>query len=179
MSKLPKIFVLDTNVILHDHNAVKHFQDNDIVIPIAVVEEAGKFKKGNDALAFNARGFMRTLDKITYRKSFANGGLPIGKGLGTLKIEPNHPFSEEYADMFKDDIQDHRILATAMWVRDKNPGRFVALVTKDINLRMKAKAAGRHAPRTINAKNPIASTCVALSPRFFRFSIIHRSFALY
>lgn len=142
MSKLPKIFVLDTNVILHDHNAVRRFQDNDLVIPIAVVEEADKFKKGNDALAFNARGFMRSLDKITYRKSFANGGLPIGKGLGTLKVEPNHPFSGEYRDMFKDDIQDHRILATAMWVRDNNPGRFVALVTKDINLRMKAKAAG-------------------------------------
>ena len=141
MSK-PKIFVLDTNVILHDHKAIRHFQDNNLVIPIAVVEELDKFKKGNDALAFNARGFMRDLDRITDGRSFGPEGLPIGKNLGMIKVEPNHPFSERYADLFRDDIQDHRILATAMWVRDSNPDKFVALVTKDINLRMKAKAAG-------------------------------------
>ena len=138
----PKIFVLDTNVILHDHNAIRHFRDNNIIIPCAVLEEADKFKKGNDSLSFNARGFMRALDRITEGKSFAKGGLPIGKDLGWIKIEPNHPFPDEYKDLFKDDIQDHRILATAMWVRDNNPGTFVALVTKDVNLRMKAKAAG-------------------------------------
>lgn len=141
MSK-PKIFVLDTNVILHDHKAIRKFQDNDLVIPVAVVEEADKFKKGTDALAFNARGFMRDLDRISDGKSFGKEGLPIGKGLGKIKVEPNHPFTEEYANLFKDDIQDHRILSTAMWVRDHNPGTFVSLVTKDVNLRIKAKAAG-------------------------------------
>lgn len=138
----PKIFVLDTNVLLHDHNAIRHFSDNNLVIPIAVIEEIDKFKKGNDTLSFNARGFMRSMDRISAGKSFAKGGLPIGKNLGWIKVEPNHPFAEEYEDLFKDDIQDHRILATAMWVRDHNPGTFVALVTKDVNLRMKAKAAG-------------------------------------
>lgn len=138
----PKIFVLDTNVLLHDHNAIRHFSDNNLVIPIAVIEEIDKFKKGNDTLSFNARGFMRSMDRISTGKSFAKGGLPIGKNLGWIKVEPNHPFAEEYEDLFKDDIQDHRILATAMWVRDHNPGTFVALVTKDVNLRMKAKAAG-------------------------------------
>ncbi len=138
----PKIFVLDTNVLLHDYNAIRHFGDNNLVIPIAVIEEIDKFKKGNDTLAFNARGFMRSMDKISAGKSFAKGGLPIGKNLGWIKVEPNHPFSEEYEDLFKDDIQDHRILATAMWVRDNNPGTFVALVSKDVNLRMKARAAG-------------------------------------
>ena len=138
----PKIFVLDTNVILHDHNAIHHFQDNDLVIPVAVIEEADKFKKGTDTLSYNARHFMRDLDKISAGRSFAKGGIPLGKGLGRIKIEPNHPFSPEFADLFKDDIQDHRILATAMWVRDNNPGTFVALVSKDVNLRMKAKAAG-------------------------------------
>lgn len=140
--KQPKIFVLDTNVILHDHSAIKHFQDNNLVIPVAVVEETDKFKKGTDALAFNARGFMRDLDRITSGKSFGPDGLPIGSGLGRIKVEPNHPFPDEMKDLFRDDIQDHRILATAIWVRDNNPGRFVALVTKDINLRMKAKAVG-------------------------------------
>ena len=138
----PKIFVLDTNVILHDYKAIRKFRDNNLVIPVAVIEEIDKFKKGTDALSYNARGFMRDLDKITCGKSFAQGGLPIGRNLGWIKVEPNHPFAEEYADFFKDDIPDHRILSTAMWVRDNYPGTFVALVTKDINLRMKAKAIG-------------------------------------
>jgi PhoH-like ATPase len=140
--KQPKIFVLDTNIILHDFKAIRHFQDNDLVIPMAVIEELDKFKKGNDTLSFNARGFMREINKLTDGKMFGKSGVPIGHGLGFIKIEPNHPFSEQFKDLFHDDIQDHRILATAMWVRDNNPGRFVALVTKDINLRLKAKAAG-------------------------------------
>ena len=138
----PKIFVLDTNIILHDHKAIRKFQEHDIVIPIVVVEELDKFKKGNDALALNARGFMRDIDRITEGKVFGKNGVPIGKNLGNIKIEPNHPFPANMADMFYDDIPDHRILATAIWVRDNNPDRFVALVTKDINLRMKSKAAG-------------------------------------
>ena len=138
----PKYFVLDTNVILHDHKAIRKFQDNNLVIPIAVIEELDKFKKGNDALAFHARGFMRDIDRITEGRAFGKEGVPIGKNLGLIKIEPNHPFAPEFQDLFSDDIQDHRILATAMWVRDTHPGSFVALVTKDVNLRMKAKAAG-------------------------------------
>jgi Predicted ATPase related to phosphate starvation-inducible protein PhoH len=138
----PKIFVLDTNIILHDHKAIRKFQDNDIVIPIVVIEELDKFKKGNDALALNARGFMRDIDRITEGRTFGKSGVPIAKGLGNIKIEPCHPFPAKLADMFYDDIPDHRILATAIWVRDNNPDRFVALVTKDINLRMKSKAAG-------------------------------------
>ena len=138
----PKIFVLDTNIILHDYRCMKKFQDNNLVIPIAVIEELDKFKKGNDALSYNARGFLREIDLISEGRTFASGGIRIGKNLGWIKIEPNHPFSKEFRDLFIDDIPDHRILATAMWVRDTNPGTFVALVTKDINLRMKAKAAG-------------------------------------
>ena len=138
----PKIFVLDTNIILHDHKAIRKFKDNDLVIPVVVIEELDKFKKGNDALAFNARGFMRDIDRITEGRSFGKDGVPIGKDLGKIKIEPCHPFPESLAGLFYDDIPDHRILSTAIWVRDNNPDRFVALVTKDINLRMKAKAAG-------------------------------------
>lgn len=140
--KRPKIFVLDTNIVLHDYKAIRKFQDNDIVIPIAVLEELDKFKKGTDALSFNARGFMRDIDRLTEGKMFGKSGVPLGNGLGNIKIEPNHPFPDSMKDLFHDDIQDHRILATAIWVRDNNPDRFVALVTKDINLRMKAKAAG-------------------------------------
>lgn len=140
-----KIFVLDTNIVLHDYRAVKKFQDNDIVIPIAVIEELDKFKKGKDALSYNARGFLRDLDKLTEGRMFGRDGVPIGKNLGRIKIEPNHPFPDSLKNLFIDDIQDHRILSTAIWVRDNNPGRFTALVTKDINLRMKARAAGMEA----------------------------------
>ncbi|MBR1574141.1 MAG: PhoH family protein [Bacteroidales bacterium] len=141
----PKIFVLDTNIILHDFKSIRKFQDNDVVVPMAVIEELDKFKKGTDALSFNARGFMRDIDKLTEGKMFGKAGVPLGKGRGNFKIEPNHPFPEELHALFLDDTQDHRILSTAIWVRDNNPGRFVALVTKDINLRMKAKAAGMEA----------------------------------
>ena len=140
-----KIFVLDTNVILHDFKSIRQFQDNDIVIPTAVLEELDKFKKGMDTLSFNARGFMRELDLLTDGHMFGKNGVPIGKGKGRIKVEPNHPFPEDMKDLFHDDIPDHRILSTAIWVRDNNPGRFVALVTKDINLRMKSKAAGMEA----------------------------------
>ena len=127
---MAKIFVLDTNIILHDYNAVKQFQDNDIVIPVAVIEELDKFKKGEDALSYNARAFMREINALTEKQAFGPRGVPLGKKLGYIKIEPNHPFAPEFQDLFRDDIQDHRILSTAMWVRDTHPARFVALVTK-------------------------------------------------
>ena len=140
-----KIFVLDTNVILHDYQSVKQFQDNDIVIPIAVIEELDKFKKGDQTINFNARAFMRDLSELVEGVKAGPRGVPLGEKKGCLKIEPNHPFAPEFQELFRDDIQDHRILATAMWVRDNNPDRFVALVTKDINLRLKAIAAGMEA----------------------------------
>ena len=140
-----KIFVLDTNVILHDYQSVKQFQDNDIVIPIAVIEELDKFKKGDQTINFNARAFMRDLSELVEGVKAGPRGVPLGEKKGCLKIEPNHPFAPEFQELFRDDIQDHRILATAMWIRDNNPDRFVALVTKDINLRLKAIAAGMEA----------------------------------
>lgn len=138
-NKLPKIFVLDTNVILHDFRAIHNFQENDIVIPIAVVEELDKFKKGNDTLNYNAREFIREIDKITDDKLF-DQGIPIGKGKGLIKVEMGHPLSKEITDSLFEDTQDHRILATTQWLSEKNPEREVILVSKDINLRMKAKA---------------------------------------
>ena len=142
---MPKIFVLDTNIILHDHNAIRQFRDNDVVIPVAVIEELDKFKKGNDNLSYHARAFMRDISQMMDGKKMPKEGFPLGKKMGRLKIEPNHPFEPSMQDFFRDDIPDHRILATAMWVRDNNPKRFTALVTKDINLRIKAKAVGMEA----------------------------------
>ena len=140
-TKPPKIFVLDTNVILHDYNSIYNFQENDLVIPIAVLEELDKFKKGNDTINYNAREFVRHIDRISDPRLFNSGsGYPLGKGRGKLSIEINHPFPPELQDCFMDDIQDHRILSTTIWIKNKYPDRVVGLVTKDVNLRMKAKA---------------------------------------
>ena len=144
-TKRTKIFVLDTNIILHDYRAIHHFQENDIVIPVAVLEELDKFKKGHDSLNFNAREFMREIDRLSENRKFGTEGVPIGRHLGNIKIELSHPFPDDLKGCFQDDIPDHRILATAMWVKSRHPDRFVALVTKDVNLRMKAKAVGMEA----------------------------------
>ena len=76
-----KNFVLDTNVILHDYKCLFNFQDNDIFIPIVVLEELDKFKKGNDQINFNAREFVRELDEITDNHLFTEGAL-LGPDLG-------------------------------------------------------------------------------------------------
>jgi len=139
MQEKPKIFVLDTNVILHDHKCVYHFEENDVIIPISVLEELDKFKKGNDQINFQAREFMRVLDRLSGEDLF-NGGVSLGEGKGNLGIETVKKFSEKHADSFKEDSQDHRILAIAEYVKLKNPDKDAILVTQDINLRMKAKA---------------------------------------
>lgn len=137
--KQTKIFVLDTNVILHDHTCLYQFQDNDIVIPITVLEELDKFKRGNDPINFQAREFVRELDNIIGDKLF-NGGVKLGVDNGHLMVETGKPFTEEMKLSFTEDIPDHRILAIAMHVAQKYPSRQCILVTKDINLRMKAKS---------------------------------------
>ena len=140
-SAYPKIFVLDTNVVLHDYLCIYNFQENDLVIPIVVLEELDKMKKGNDQINYNAREFTRELDKIAGDEMFA-GGISLGKKLGKLSIETGKPFSLELKRSFPDETPDHRILAITEHVKASNPDRQVILVTKDINLRMKAKSVG-------------------------------------
>ncbi|NLA15665.1 MAG: PhoH family protein [Bacteroidales bacterium] len=144
MATLPKIFVLDTNVLLHDHKALRNFQENDIVIPIIVLEEIDSFKKGNEQINFNAREFSRELDSILGDKML-DGWIPIGHDRGRLKVELGHPFPAALQESFYKDTPDHRILATARFVKEENPMRRVILVTKDINLRIKSKALGMEA----------------------------------
>jgi len=134
-----KVFVIDTNVILHDHECIYNFDDNDVVIPITVLEELDKFKRGNDQLNFQARQFVRVLDEIVGNELF-NGGIPLGVGKGKLTIETGKPFSDKLKESFREDIPDHRILAITEFIRDKFSARKVILVTKDVNLRMKAKS---------------------------------------
>jgi PhoH-like ATPase len=136
-----KTFILDTNVILHDSSCIHQFNEHDIVIPITVLEELDNFKKGNDSLNFHAREFARTLDSLSGDKLF-NGGVPIGAGLGKISIKLDRPFDESIADNFSPQKADHHILNIAYLVAKETEGREVSLVTKDVNLRMKAKAIG-------------------------------------
>ena len=140
-TKKSKIFVLDTNVILHDYTCIYQFQDNDVILPITVLEELDKFKRGNDLINFQAREFTRLLDEIVGDELF-NGGKTLGQGKGKLRIETGKPFSDELKASFKEDIPDHRILSIADYIAKSYPKRKTVLISKDINLRMKAKSLG-------------------------------------
>jgi len=135
-----KIFILDTNVILHDSACITHFEENDIVVPIAVLEELDRFKKGNESLNFHAREFTRALDSLSGDKLF-DGGIKIGTGLGRISIKMDQPMHPDLGNVFPPNLADHRILNTAYQL-SRTQNRRVVLVTKDVNLRMKAKAVG-------------------------------------
>ncbi|MFW6370870.1 MAG: PhoH family protein, partial [Bacteroidota bacterium] len=141
MGKLKKIFVIDTNVLLHDYQSIYNFQENDVIIPITVLEELDRLKKGNDIINYHAREFTRELDKLSGDKLF-NGGISLGKNHGKLSIETRKPFSEKIRESFPEPTPDHRILAIAEHVHHIQKNKQVILITKDINLRMKAKSIG-------------------------------------
>ncbi|MDU1903285.1 MAG: PhoH family protein [Dysgonomonas sp.] len=146
-----KNFVLDTNVILHDYRCLYNFEENDVYIPIVVLEELDKFKKGNEQINYNAREFLRQLDIISDDDMFGKG-VSIGNGMGKLFIETNTKIQERVAEVFVEKIPDHRILSTVLDIIDKNPKTKTILVTKDINLRMKARSIGLMAEDYINDK---------------------------
>lgn len=139
---MPKLFVLDTSVLLFDHNAINNFEDNDIVIPITVLEELDKFKIGNETKNFEAREIIRFLDKLS-----EEGGLDkwvsLGKKRGRLKIMMQQGALDRDAEtIYGVGKNDHKILNVALALSKKQSRNKVILVTKDINLRIKAKALG-------------------------------------
>jgi len=139
-NKAPKTFILDTNVILHDSSCIHQFQENDIVIPLAVIEEIDHFKRGNQMVNLNAREFARTLDTLTGDAIF-NGGVSLGRGKGKIRIAITKGLSPDIHDVFREDNTDHRVLSAAYDLQKAaGPKAKVILVTKDVNLRMKAKA---------------------------------------
>jgi PhoH-like ATPase len=137
---MKKNFVLDTNVILHDHKCIYNFEENDIYIPIVVLEELDKFKKGNDQINFNAREFVRELDSISDNDFFKKGA-PLGLKLGKMFIV-TETFTESLRLPFSERTADIRILEVAASLQEKEKKTKTVLVTKDINLRMKARAVG-------------------------------------
>ena len=139
--KNKKIFVLDTNVILHDSASLRHFADNDIIIPITVLEELDNFKRGNEIINYHAREFVRALDELSGDAIF-DGGITIGPGLGKISIRLEEKMAPEIEVSFSSLKKDHRILNLAYIITHQHKNRKVVLVTKDVNLRMKAKAVG-------------------------------------
>jgi PhoH-like ATPase len=135
-----KIFVLDTNVILHDHDCINSFEEHDVVIPITVLEEIDKFKKGNEIINFNAREFSRKLDGMAADK-LLNEGISLGGG-GILVVETNVKRDEHLSEVFWEDKPDHRIISLAFNLAQEYGKDRVILVSKDINIRMKAKSIG-------------------------------------
>lgn len=142
-----KIFVLDTSVILYAHDAILNFEEHDVAIPITVLEELDQFKKGNDTKNFEAREFIRKLDELSKGGNLQEW-IPLnGKTRGSFRVVMGYP----EMGVFQEDIPDHRILGAAILLQKEQEQlaatkrKKVVLVTKDINLRLKAKSVDIHA----------------------------------
>ncbi|NEU07111.1 PhoH family protein [Flavihumibacter sp. R14] len=136
-----KVFVLDTSVILYDHDAFLNFKEHDVAIPIQVLEELDNMKSGNETRNFEARSFIRVMDEIS-KDNLINQWLPLpGKDRGHFKvIMDDKPAIHDAEDIFGPGKFDHRILNSALNLQDQNPDKKVILVSKDVCLRLKAKA---------------------------------------
>ena len=156
-----KIFVLDTNVLLHDPSSLFRFEEHDLYIPMVVLEELDNAKKGTSEVARNARQVSRFLDELMQDKTHVHieKGLPLpglrgplnGQGRGKSG-EPatgklffqTKPTDITLPGMMPGNKPDNSILINALEVQSKHTGRRVTLVSKDINLRIKASIVGVH-----------------------------------
>ena len=136
---MKKTIVLDTNVLLYDANSIFKFGNNDVVVPLIVIEELDRFKKDQNENGRNARRFSRIVDKLRSEGSLADG-VNLENG-GRLFISIDHKIEEFFGGYVIDlGLDDNRILASALSLKKK--GENVILVTKDINLRLKADVLG-------------------------------------
>jgi PhoH-like ATPase len=147
-----KIFVLDTSVLLFDHNAINSFEDNNIVIPITVLEELDNFKIGNETKNFEARSVIRFLDKMSDIGNL-NEWISLGKNRGNIKIVLlTEAPTKDAETIYGKDKNDHKIINVALWMQQIEPDALVTLVTKDINLRIKSRAIGLSAADYLTGK---------------------------
>src|SRR5436189_655380 len=126
-----KIFVLDTNVILHDSGCIRNFAEHDVAIPITVLEELDQFKRGNEDINFQARDFLRRLDELT-GDALSERGASLGEGLGSIRIVLGGELDSRLKASFFQDSPDHRILNTALALQKREHSRPVVPTTKDI-----------------------------------------------
>ncbi len=141
---MKKIFVLDTNVLLHDPNAIFAFEENDVIIPAVVLEEIDSKKRNADEIGRNARGVSRSLDALR-TIGHLHDGVQLETG-GTLRVELNHRSFARVQEMFGEITNDNRILAVALNYKleeeEKHSDRSVILVSKDVLVRVKADVLG-------------------------------------
>lgn len=139
-----KNYILDTNVLLHDPDSLLNFQENNVLIPIEVIEEIDRFKRESTELGQNARTVSRMLDGYRGEGSLSEGvRLPTG---GKLKIAfQKKDLSKNGHSVFNDNTVDNRILSLAQAIQKAQPKNRTILVSKDINLRIKADALGLEA----------------------------------
>jgi PhoH-like ATPase len=149
-----KTYVLDTNVLLHDPNAVTAFNEHHIVIPMTVLEELDHIKDRPDkTVSREARIAIQIIDKVVdaaspreIQEGVSIPGSNVAGAPGTLAIYPDQLLSDAsdipYLDATQDQANDNRIINVALRLQAENPGAFVCLVTKDINMRIKAKGSG-------------------------------------
>ena len=136
-----KVFVLDTSVIIFDHHSILNFAEHDVVIPITVLEELDQFKKGRDTKNYAAREFIRFLDEISETHSLTDWIEIPGEDKGAFKVIMNdHSTTLDANLVFAEEKMDHRIINAAVVLQEQEPDRKVILVSKDINLRLKAKS---------------------------------------
>ncbi len=132
-----KTFVLDTNVLLHNSNALFMFADNHVVVPFQVLEEIDKFKSGTDDLGRNARAAIRHLDRLRDKYNLMEG-VYIKETGGTVRVM--YDGNLKLADGLHHDSPDNRIISCAMQLLKE--GLRVVFITKDINCRIKSDALG-------------------------------------
>jgi PhoH-like ATPase len=140
-SEARKTFVLDTNVILHDSSCLTQFKQHAIVIPITVLEELDHFKKGGQSINHHAREFLRSLDALGGDGIF-DRGVPIGPDHGTVRVQLERNFAPDLEANFSRAKPDHQILNCAYTLAQAAKQGRVVLVSKDVNLRLKARAVG-------------------------------------
>lgn len=140
-AKVKKIFVLDTSVILFDHQSIMNFDEHDVAIPITVLEELDEFKKGSDTKNFEARQFIRFLDKKAGDANLTDWISLNGGTKGRFKVVMDQTVEGHDAlRIFGGHKNDHKILNAALRLTLEEKERKVILVTKDVNLRLKAKS---------------------------------------
>ena len=143
--KEKKIFVLDTSVIIYEHNSILNFDEHDVGIPITVLEELDNFKKGTDTQNFVAREFIRLIDKLAKDRMLQEWNPINGKGKGNFKVLMDTNSAVDANKVFNEVKADHRILNAALQLQKEEKGKRVILVSKDVNLRLKGKSLGLQA----------------------------------
>ncbi len=137
---MEKIYILDTNVLIHDPQALFSYGKDRVVIPIIVIEEIDNFKKGLDEKGRNARQIGRYLDSIRSQGKISEG-VKVHTG-GIVQVSISKKIIQSSHDVFIKESNDNLIIGTALYFKNSNPDKEVILVSKDANVRIKADAVG-------------------------------------